>query len=178
MTHPAQMQFVNMVKANYANLFVQKRVLEIGSLNINGSIRQFFSDCDYVGVDIGEGRDVDLVARGEDLDFPDNSFDVCCSCECFEHNPEWAKTFDNMTRMAKSLVFFSCATIGRKEHGTTRTTPNDAPFCGDYYQNLKASDFLMTCNFMPYLYYSFIVNKESCDLYFVGIKKPTGENNG
>jgi len=177
MTHPAQLAFVDVVKANYANMFVQKRVLEIGSLNINGTIRQFFAACDYTGVDLGEGKDVDLVARGEDLDFPDRHFDVVCSCECFEHNLEWARTFDNMTRMAKSLVFFSCATTGRPEHGTTRTTPNDAPFCNDYYQNLKASDFLRECNFDPYLNYTFMVNKAAQDLYFVGIKKP-GESNG
>ena len=67
MTHPAQLQFVNVVKANYANMFVQKRVLEVGSLNINGSIRQFFAACDYTGVDLGKGKDVDLVARGEEL---------------------------------------------------------------------------------------------------------------
>jgi ubiquinone/menaquinone biosynthesis C-methylase UbiE len=113
-----------------------------------------------------------MVARGEDLSFPDKSFDVVCSCECFEHNPEWARTFDNMARMAKSLVFFSCATTGRPEHGTPRTTPQDAPFCGDYYQNLKASDFLENCNMDAFISYRFLVNKAAQDLYFIGIKKP------
>jgi 2-polyprenyl-3-methyl-5-hydroxy-6-metoxy-1,4-benzoquinol methylase len=35
------------------------------------------------------------------LDFASNSFDTVASCECFEHNPEWAKTFENMHRMCK-----------------------------------------------------------------------------
>lgn len=170
MSHPAQMEFVGLVKAHYANLFVQKRVLEVGSLNINGTIRDFFSGCDYTGVDLAPGKDVDLVGRGEDLDFPDSSFDVVCSCECFEHNPEWARTFDNMTRMAKSLVFFTCATTGRPEHGTARTTPWDAPFCGDYYQNLKASDFIARCNMNAFAGYRFLTNKSSQDLYFIGVK--------
>ena len=177
MSHPAQLQFVADIKKNYVNLFFRKKVLEVGSLNINGSIRRFFMECDYTGVDIGAGPGVDLVARGEDLDFPNESFDVVASCECFEHNPEWVRTFDNMTRMARSLVFFSCATTGRPEHGTSRTTPQDAPFCGDYYQNLKASDFLEKCNLKPYLHYTFAVNKAAQDLYFIGIKKP-GENHG
>lgn len=172
MSHPAQMIFVESVKQNYVNLFIRKKVLEVGSLNINGSIRQFFIDCDYTGVDLAPGKDVDMVARGEDLSFPDKNFDVVCSCECFEHNPEWARTFDNMARMAKSLVFFSCATTGRPEHGTPRTTPQDAPFCGDYYQNLKASDFLEKCNMDAFISYRFLVNKTAQDLYFIGIKKP------
>jgi SAM-dependent methyltransferase len=172
MSHPAQMIFVESVKQNYVNLFIRKKVLEVGSLNINGSIRQFFIDCDYTGVDLAPGKDVDMVARGEDLSFPDKNFDVVCSCECFEHNPEWARTFDNMARMAKSLVFFSCATTGRPEHGTPRTTPQDAPFCGDYYQNLKASDFLENCNMDAFISYRFLVNKAAQDLYFIGIKKP------
>lgn len=172
MSHPAQMIFVESVKQNYVNLFIRKKVLEVGSLNINGSIRQFFIDCDYTGVDLAPGKDVDMVARGEDLSFPDKSFDVVCSCECFEHNPEWARTFDNMARMAKSLVFFSCATTGRPEHGTPRTTPQDAPFCGDYYQNLRASDFLEKCNLDAFIGYRFLVNKAAQDLYFIGIKKP------
>jgi SAM-dependent methyltransferase len=171
MSHPAQMEFVEAVKQSYPILFSRKKILEIGSLNINGSIRQFFDSCDYTGVDLDSGQDVDLVAKGEDLDFPDKTFDIVCSCECFEHNPEWVRTFDNMTRMSKCLVFFSCATTGRPEHGTKRTTPWDAPFCGDYYQNLKASDFIEKCNMDPYIGYRFLVNKASHDLYFIGLKK-------
>lgn len=170
MSHPAQMEFIAEVKRNYPELFSRKKVLEIGSLDINGSIRGFFTECAYLGVDLGAGAGVDLVGRGEDLEFPDGSFDVVASCECFEHNPEWVRTFDNMTRMAKSLVFFSCATTGRPEHGTKRTTPWDAPFCGDYYQNLKASDFIGRCNLKPYAEYTFMVNKDAHDLYFIGVK--------
>lgn len=171
MSHPTQIEFVKNVKEAYPDLFVNKKVLEVGSLNINGSIREFFSDCDYTGVDLAPGKDVDFVGRGEDLAFPDRSFDVVCSCECFEHNPEWARTFDNMARMAKGLVFFSCATTGRPEHGTARTTPQDAPFCGDYYQNLKASDFLSKCNIDVFAGYRFLTNKSAQDLYFIGVKR-------
>ena len=170
MSHPAQIGFVASVRAKFPELFNGTEVLEVGSLNINGSIRQFFTDCLYVGVDLAPGKDVDIVARGEDLSYPDNSFDVVCSCECFEHNPEWARTFDNMTRMAKSLVFFSCATTGRAEHGTPRTSPWDAPFCGDYYQNLTEEDFKQHCDLSKFKYYEFSTNEQSHDLYFFGVK--------
>ena len=170
MSHPAQIEFVGNLKNKYPSYFRNKRILEIGSLYINGSIRQFFNNCAYLGVDIGIGSCVDLVANGEDLTFPDGSFDVVASCECFEHNPEWIKTFNNMVRMSSGLVFFSCATTGRPEHGTSRTSRSDAPFCGDYYRNLTESNFIENCDFSSFKEFTFSVNDSAKDLYFYGIK--------
>lgn len=170
MSHQAQLVFVATVRAMYPNYFVRKQVLEIGSLNINGSIRQFFEQCVYVGVDLGEGRDVDVVARGEDLTYADGSFDVVASCECFEHNPEWVATLNNMIRMSRGLVFFSCATTGRPEHGTPRTSPHDAPFCGDYYRNLTEEDVTNAIDLSVFEDYQFLTNDKVHDLYFWGIK--------
>ncbi len=170
MSHPAQLEFVEKVRSKFPSLFVRSTVLEVGSLNINGSIRPFFQQCVYIGIDIGPGKDVDIVARGEDLAFKDNSFDVVASCECFEHNPEWVKTLQNMIRISASLVFFTCATTGRAEHGTPRTSPYDAPFCGDYYQNLTEEDIRANIDLSVFKEYEFSTNDQAHDLYFWGIK--------
>jgi hypothetical protein len=170
MSHQAQLDFVASLRFKFPEYFVGEYVLEIGSLNINGSIRPFFEKCTYVGVDLGEGADVDVVARGEDLTYEDGAFDVVASCECFEHNPEWVATLKNMIRMASGLVFFSCATTGRKEHGTRRTSPQDAPFCGDYYANLTEEDVRREINLSVFKRYEFSTNSDCHDLYFWGIK--------
>lgn len=170
MSHPAQIEFVAALQNKFPDFFIRKNVLEVGSLNINGSIRQFFQQCNYVGVDLGAGRDVDVIAKGEDLSYADGSFDVVASCECFEHNPEWAKTFGNMVRMSCGLVFFSCATTGRAEHGTRRSNPHDAPFCGDYYRNLTEEDVQSECDLSAFKQYEFSTNHDCHDLYFWGIK--------
>jgi hypothetical protein len=170
MSHPAQIEFVAALQNKFPDFFIRKNVLEVGSLNINGSIRQFFQQCNYVGVDLGAGRDVDVIAKGEDLSYADGSFDVVASCECFEHNPEWAKTFGNMVRMSCGLVFFSCATTGRAEHGTRRSNPHDAPFCGDYYRNLTEEDVRSECDLSAFKQYEFSTNHDCHDLYFWGIK--------
>ena len=170
MSHQAQLDFVASLRDRFPDFFIRKNVLEVGSLNINGSIRRFFQQCNYVGVDLGAGQDVDVVAKGEDLSYGDGSFDVVASCECFEHNPEWAKTLQNMIRMAGSLVFFSCATTGRPEHGTRRTSPKDAPFCEDYYRNLTENDVRQVVDLSAFKDYQFITNYTSHDLYFWGIK--------
>jgi len=66
--------------------------LEVGSLDINGSVRIVFERCDYLGVDLGEGKGVDLVCPGHLLEFPASSFDTVISCQCFEHDVHWQET--------------------------------------------------------------------------------------
>ena len=45
----------------YPEFFQNKSVPEVGSWDTNGSIRRFFSNCEYIGVDIAEGPGVDVV---------------------------------------------------------------------------------------------------------------------
>lgn len=172
MSHPEQREFFESVRLRFPHYFFGTSVIEVGSLNINGTVRDFFSDCTYVGVDLAEGPGVDVVGQGQDLDYPDNSFEVAVSAECFEHNPYWLETFENMHRMASDLVVFTCATEGRREHGTTRTSPADSPFTleWDYYRNLTENDFSDNLD-LDYMFerYQFTVNTSSCDLYFWGL---------
>ena len=171
MAHPAQMAFVARLKERFPESFHNQKVLEVGSLNLNGSIRSFFEQCSYLGVDVGPGPGVDMVAKGEDLTFDANQFDVVCSTECFEHAPRWPDIFNNMVRMSKSLVFFTCATTGRPEHGTTKTNPWDSPFTAhDYYRNITEEDIRRDCDLSQFYYYEFSTNEDAKDLYFWGFK--------
>jgi SAM-dependent methyltransferase len=197
MAHSTQQDFIVYVKNKFPNLFENVKVLEVGSLDINGSMRSMFSECEYIGIDVGEGKGVDIVCQGQEYDAPDETFDVCASGECFEHNPYWAETFANMVRMCKSggLVFFTCATTGRKEHGTSRSDSYSSPLTvnigWEYYRNLDEEDFRESFKepfdeiFSEYEFHStvdydtpteFIKNMRSyanpCeDIYFWGIKK-------
>src|SRR5215207_8155172 len=116
MAHPQQLRFFSIVK----DLFVRPhqpglKVLEVGSYDISGSVRQHFAGCDYTGVDLIPGPGVDVVGSGHEIAFDDGSFDLTVSSECFEHNPYWLETFVNMHRMTRpgGLVVFSCASRGR-----------------------------------------------------------------
>ncbi len=171
MAHPEQREFFKSVIDKFPEQFSAVKVLEIGSLDINGSVRDFFTECEYIGVDLDEGPGVDLVAQGQELDFPDNNFNTVISAECFEHNPYWLDTFVNMHRMCSGLVVFTCATEGRREHGTTRTTPADSPFTleWDYYRNLTEDNFIDNLDLgSMFSKYKFSVNQDSHDLYFWG----------
>ena len=174
MAHQQQFDFVSAVARFYPDNFVNCKVLEVGSLDINGSVRQFFKDCNYIGIDLGIGKGVDIVCTGQDYDAPDNEFDTVISCECFEHNPDWVATFQNMHRMTKpnGLIVMTCATTGRAEHGTKRTSPADAPFCHDYYKNLTEQDFVEHFKLdNMFSICEFGVGEVTKDLYFYGVKK-------
>ena len=177
MAHPQQAEFFSSVRTRYLAHFAHARVLEVGSLDINGSVRDLFRDCDYTGVDLQPGPGVDLACPGHLLALPSASFDTVISAECFEHNPFWRETLANMLRMTRpgGLVLISCATTGRKEHGTSRTNPDASPLTvqekWDYYRNLTGRDLEQGVNLAGWLvdWHSW-VNYISCDLYFVGLR--------
>jgi SAM-dependent methyltransferase len=178
MAHLAQQLYIKHIKLSFPQFFRKTKVLEVGSLNINGTVRVFFEEPEqYVGCDLGPGTDVDIVSCGHELQYPNGSFDVSISCECFEHDSHWQKTFRKMWELTRpeGLVVFSCATEGRPEHGTSIATPWDAPFTNDYYHNLTAKDFIESF-ILPdmFSYYRFFVNNEVHDLYFLGICQKLG----
>jgi SAM-dependent methyltransferase len=177
MAHRAQMEFVERVRAIFPAAFAGKRVLEIGSFDINGSVRDLFTQCDYIGIDVGRGPGVDLVCQGQDYDGPDASFDTVISCEAMEHNPYWRETLVNMFRLCKpgGLVVMTCASTGRHEHGTTQSEPGASPLTiqigWEYYRNLTARDIRSVTNLNKiFTRYSLFQNWRVFDLYFVGFR--------
>jgi SAM-dependent methyltransferase len=177
MAHPEQAEFFSGVRMHYPASFQGARVLEVGSLDINGSVRELFSGCSYTGVDLQLGPGVDLACQGQLVEFPTGHFDTTISAECLEHNPFWRETVANMLRMTRpgGLVLISCATTGRLEHGTTRTNPDASPFTSaekwDYYRNLTAADLEASLNLAGWLAdWSSWVNYITRDLYFVGLR--------
>lgn len=178
MAHEAQATFFRGVKRQFPEHFSWRNVIEIGSLDVNGSVRPLFEFCNYVGFDLALGPGVDFAIQGQDVIYPNDSFDVAISAECFEHNPYWVATFANMVRMTKpgGLVTFTCAGEGRPEHGTARTDAGSSPFTTaagwDYYKNLTPGDFWAEFEIEELFdTWEFIENNADYDLYFWGIKK-------
>lgn len=178
MAHPEQRTFMTYVKDKFPEKFTGCRVLDIGSLDLNGNNHYLFSDYKYIGVDIGAGKNVDVVCRGHE--FKDaEGFDIVISAECFEHDEFWKDTIMNCVTLTKpeGIFLFSCATTGRQEHGTRRTTPQDSPFTSlienDYYMNLTEKDIVDVINIDDYFSEHEFIARETWpqDLYFWGVKK-------
>lgn len=177
--HREQYEFVTSVKSRHPYYFTNARVLEVGSLDINGSIRDLFKDCLYTGIDIDWGPGVDTVCLGHEYRAPDGAFNTVVACETFEHDPYWKQTFKNMIRLCRpgGIVLVTCATTGRKEHGTTacqpQSSPNTVRLGWNYYKNLTQEDFLAEFDLDKYFYFNiFGTNQQSCDLYFYGVRRP------
>ena len=52
MAHQEQINFCLYVKEKYPTFFNNKKVLDVGSGDINGNNRYLFEDCDYFGCDV------------------------------------------------------------------------------------------------------------------------------
>jgi len=176
-SHKEQQDFLTYVRDKFPNMFENCRVLDIGSLDINGNNKYLFTNYEYIGLDIDEGSNVDVVCRGHEYK-DDKLFDIVVSSECFEHDEFWEMTIKNGINLLKpnGMFLFTCATTGRPEHGTKRTSPSDSPFTSnldnDYYRNLNEEDIRQSINvdgiFSEYEFQSRLSYPQ--DLYFWGVK--------
>ncbi len=175
--HKLAWGFVSTVKAQAPEFFTGKRVLEVGSMDINGSVRDLFTNCDYFGIDLGEGKGVDEVRHVTQLFLADSTYDVIISTEALEHDEFWNLSLKAMYRLLKpsGVLIITCAGPDRPEHGTRKTEDWASPHTTDYYRNISVEDFasVLPADFFSksQLVYCGYEGREKEDLYFVGIKK-------
>ena len=178
--HDQARDFTLFVRHILHDYFINKRVLDVGAGDINGNNRFLFENCEYNGNDVIPAHNVTIVSKTKDLPFEDNSFDTIISTECFEHDPEYKSSFLAIYNMLKpdGLFAFTCASTGRLEHGTRRTTPTDSygtignlEDFSDYYKNLTELDLHYILNMNLFSSWDTYYNSYSKDLYFVGIKR-------
>ena len=116
------------------------RVLEIGSRNINGSVRHLFAGAaDYVGVDAVDGPGVDIVGDGATIEVLFDSFDVVACTEVLEHVDDTiaAGIIANAHRhlVAGGRFVMTCAGPGRGAHSAIDERPI-RPW--EFYRNVDA----------------------------------------
>ena len=150
--HREILDWLKETKTKHPNLFEAAKVLEAGSLDINGSVREYFADdCEYVGVDAKQGKGVDWWGIFHEYkEKPVGYFNVVISTETLEHDPFWRITLAHMIEMIKpsGALVLSFAGPGRGPHGVKFWQDPDDPKIirpeyhplgpeADYYWNLK-----------------------------------------
>ena len=132
--HTSVMEWVSQKVLQYGLAAPGVRVLEVGSRNVNGTVRPLFQGVEaYIGVDFMEGPGVDVVMDAHDLTsrFAPRTFDVVVSTEMLEHDREFWRSIAMMGEVLKPGGYLLLTARGNG------FWPHDYPF--DYYRFLPES---------------------------------------
>lgn len=116
------------------------RVLEIGSRDINGGVRDLIDTNEYLGIDLCAGRGVDLIADVRHAPNDYGCWDLVICCEVLEHDP----APDDVIGMIGALLrpggraVCTAAGTGREPHSAVDGGPVRP---GEHYGNLNESSF-------------------------------------
>jgi SAM-dependent methyltransferase len=78
-----------------------KKILDVGSYDVNGTMKPIFQKGKYVGLDMEEGPNVDIVGVSHKIPFEKDEFDIVISSSCFEHDDMFWISFQEMCRVLK-----------------------------------------------------------------------------
>jgi SAM-dependent methyltransferase len=145
-----------------ADLPAPERVLEVGSLNINGTARDAWPGMEpgaaWLGVDVVAGRGVELTADASSPDFLPKvaasagmaqarspkgglrpGFDLVVCCEALEHAEQPAAIVRNaaLTLRPGGAILITCAGEGRLPHSGIDGGPLPE---GEHYANVKRDE--------------------------------------
>lgn len=99
-----------------------KRVLEVGSYDINGSLRPYVESLgpkEYVGTDIELGPKVDQVVPASELTktFGPSSFDLVLCNEMLEHAEDWRAAVTQLKSVTKDYLLVTTRSEPFPYHG-------------------------------------------------------------
>lgn len=137
-----------MHKAAYE--FVQKyavrrqcSVIEIGSRNINGSVRSLFPNASWTGLDRYPGPSVDIVIDATEY-IPSNQVDMVICCEVLEHCEQWKQLIQKSASWIRpgGRLIVTCANTERAEHsGIDGKRLRE----GEYYKGVDLTPLVAEC---------------------------------
>lgn len=109
--HPTAMINCQCFFDSYATYFAEEekvKVVDIGSQNVNGSLRSVTpSSFQYIGIDCVEGKGVDIILEDPyNLPFSSESIDIVLSSSCFEHSEMFWLAILEIMRVLKPRGLF------------------------------------------------------------------------
>lgn len=125
---------------------IGRRVLELGSRDVNGSPRSVFRDAErYVGIDVVDGPGVDVLADARTWT-SDERFDTVVCTEVLEHVHSWPMivTTAALHLERDGYLLLTAASEGREPHSVD--APGDGavvpPRHGEHYENVDPARLL------------------------------------
>jgi SAM-dependent methyltransferase len=140
--HPEALRFASRVLRDVE--LRRGRVLEIGSRDLNGSVRCLFANAaSYTGIDLRAGAGVDIQADGATF-VPVEEPDLVVCMETLEHTDQASAIVRNaaaILRKPGGRLLVTCATHPRVPHSGIDGGPLKA---GEFYRNVPP-DELVAC---------------------------------
>lgn len=143
-----------LVYEKFKPIYTQQRnyqkILDVGSLDINGSQRYFnflghppywleivSNTQSYLGVDLMEGKGVDVVMNSHKLKFEKETFDLVICVNMLEHDSNYKKTIKELLRVAQkgADIAIVCSNEKHEEHQQLGGGSED-------YGNIKLADLV------------------------------------
>lgn len=117
--HTTSLKRMQWFKDQYIKDVTGLHVLDVGSMNVNGTYKYIFQGQYYTGMDMDKGDNVDIVLEYpyDWSSIPTDSYDVVISGQAFEHTEFFWVTIAEMTRvLKKDGLMCIIAPQGFKEH--------------------------------------------------------------
>ena len=161
--HPGAFEFIG----RYATT-EEIRVIEIGSRDINGSVRCHFPGAKWTGLDRIAGPSVDVVCDACDY-APEVRAEMCICCEVLEHAANWRQIIEAAWRFLRpgGTLLVTCAGPGRVVHSGIdggRLRPEE------YYANIASADLSASLQRQGFSVHAIVDNFHTHDVYACAIK--------
>lgn len=92
-------KFVKMFLDKYPKKY---KILEVGSMNVSGHLKEELEGYGYIGIDMRDGDNVDVVMNGHDLaDHYGEDFDLVLCFDTMEHDDKFWLTIEAMKKVLK-----------------------------------------------------------------------------
>jgi len=177
--HKEVMTFCKGIKEKYKEHFKKGiSVLDVGSLDINGTNKYLFEDIteSYFGIDVIEGKNVDIIGIAHTLNLEPNQFDIIISTNALEHDMYYKQTIAKMIEWLKPGGLLIISVAGSwPEHGTKQHQPGVSGTSkiseewANYYKNITVNDLKL--ELLPELFTIYELDEFRSDTRFVGVKK-------
>nr|DAK61502.1 MAG TPA: Methyltransferase domain [Caudoviricetes sp.] len=143
-------------------------VIEIGSRDINGSVRVHFPSAAWTGLDLHSGPAVDIVCDAIDYE-PAQPVDLVVCCEVFEHCESWRdlirKSFGWLKPSGRLIV--TCAGDGREPHSAIDGGPLRLE---EHYANISTDELAAAMQLAGFERIETASNEHWKDTYAIAVK--------
>lgn len=122
----SEQQWMNETRDKFPDHFKGADVLDVGSANLNGTYKPFFSQAGcsaYTGIDVLPFNNVDVVGPVHEYN-PGKQYDIVFSASQLEHDMYWKKSLMKFIELTKSggMIIFS-AWCALHRHGVVEQDP-------------------------------------------------------